>query len=138
MINPDKRWFFWGISPKRDDYSGPSYIEDDLFGMCADHDCIPTDWKYNHTKFDPSKFGNCEVDIYLDLDEQELRMCVVGVNGDDNEYAEEAILYNISNDEGWVPHFNFASASINQQKIQIARVPLDWYGEKAEIQWIPK
>ena len=135
MINPEKDWFFWGIGPKISDYSHSSYIDEWVRGICARNAYKPWKWKNNGAKFDPSEFGNCEIDIYLDLDARELRMCIVGVNGD-NQFAEEAISYNISTNEGYVPHFNFASASVDSQRIQVARIPLDWCGKKAKIEWI--
>ena len=134
MINPERGWFFWGVGPKRK-FTDHSYLDESIRGICAGNVYEPYNCKHNGGKFDASKFGNCEVDMYLDLDKKELRMSVVGKDEKDSKYAQEAIWYGVSNDSGWVPHFNFSAYFRQSQKVQIAKVPLEWYGKPAKVEW---
>ena len=137
MINPGKDWFFWAISSKKSNFNSASYNEKEVIGICANNCYEPSQCRHNNAKFDPSKFGNCEIDIYLDLDIHELRMCIVGKKENDEKYAQEAVWYNISNinKSGWVPHFNFDYYSARTQYIQIAKIPVEFYGTQEDIQW---
>ena len=137
MINPDKKWCFRGISAKKKDFHAWSYCDREVVGISDDYDYKPFGCKHNKAKFNPSKFGNCEIDMYLDLDIDELRMCIVGKHGSDQQHAQEAIWYNISDicKSGWVPHFNFDYYTADTQRIQIATIPIELYGKEAMMNW---
>ena len=137
MINPDKRWCFRGISAKKSNFNPWSYADREVVGISDDYDYKPVGSKHNKAKFDPSKFGNCEIDMFLDLDVGELRMCVVGKHGSDEKHAQEAIWQNISNISalGWVPHFNFDYYTAAVQRIRIARIPIELYGKETLMDW---
>ena len=135
MTNPDNGWCFWGIGPKKFFRSQHSYDDTEVIGICSDSAWRPWQCQHNESLFNPSRFGNCEIDIFLDLDSTEMRMCIVGKTANDSKYAKEAIWYEVKNKSGWVPHFNFDSFLKNKQKIQIAKVPLEWYGKEAKIEW---
>ena len=135
MVNPEKKWFFWGISSKESTFLNHSYNDKTVVGMCSLYYYKPYDGNNNGANFDPTLFGNCEIDMYLDLDLNELRMCIVGKPVSCG--AQEAVWYNISdiNKSGWVPHFNFSYRQVGTQKVQVAKIPLEWYGKEANIQW---
>ena len=133
MISPVDEWFFWGISPKKtfiDDHS--SYTDKEVRGVCQYRSY---NGRHNKSDLDPTKFGNCEVDMLLDLDNKEFRLCIVGKLESDKEYTEEAILYDIKVFDGLVPHFNFDSFKTETQKIQIAKIPLEWHGKESIVDW---
>lgn len=135
MINPKKGWFFWGISPKKVFDTIWTYDDGSIRGICPNKGFRPRqNFRHNNSDLDPQKFGNCEIDIFLDLDSNELRMCVVG-KYENIKYANEAIWYDIEENDGWVPHFNFTYYSQLDQSIQIYRIPLQWYGKEAIIDW---
>ena len=128
MINPENGWFYWGISTKKA-FQYNSYIHDQVRSY--------GDWERedNEADFLPEKFGNCEVDMLLDLKKKELRMCIVGKLESNEEHTQEAILYDIEVFNGLVPHFNFDAYKVDSQSIQVADIPIEWYGMEAKIEW---
>ena len=62
-------------------------------------------------------------------------MCIVGKLETDEKYMQEAILHEIEVFNGLVPHFNFTAFGQSTQSIQVAEMPIDWYGHEAEIEW---
>ena len=140
MTNPQRDWCFWAVSAKEKRFQAHSYYDHPVYGVYnVSHGTVftPKSCKVNITKFDPSKFGNCEIDLYLDCELKQFKMCIVGQDSKDidDERAREAIWNDVDTDEGLVPHFNFSSDSTGSQKVQIARVSLSWYGKKMNIQW---
>ena len=136
MTNPKGNWCFWGVSAKKK-YNMHSCGDETVMGIDASHIFLPFNCNNNDALFDPSTFRNCEIDMYLDLDANEFRMCIVGKQEGGEPDADEAIWYNISSNNklGWVPHFNFSYDVVETQKIQIATIPVSFYGKKTKIQW---
>ena len=135
MINPTKGWFFWGIGPKKQ-FGYHSYDDASVRGIGANIGFRPhADSRHNDSDLNPSTFGNCEVDILLDLDSKEMRMCIVGKKDSNENCTQEAIWHDMDVSNGWIPHFNFGYSQIRDQKIQIVQVPFNWYGQAAMIEW---
>lgn len=132
MINPKDGWFFWAIGPKKSYDDDHSYNDKQLRGVCQSR---TYNGRHNTSDFDAAKFGNCEVDMLLDLDKKEFKLCIVGKLESDEKYTQEAILYDIEVLDGLVPHFNFDSYKKDVQKIQVAKVPIEWYGKEAIVDW---
>merc|ERR1719384_3064758 len=63
-----------------------------------------------------------EVDLLLDLEKDTLSICVVGHC---NSLYQAKLMCIPKNEHGWVPHFNTNS---QDQTLQIAKIPVDWYG----------
>ena len=74
-----------------------------------------------------------EVDIYLDVDQGILKLCVVGVSGKDKEIYIEG-LGNSGNDDGWVPHLLFTTQA-REQQIRACKIDPECYGKEMEIEW---
>ena len=64
-----------------------------------------------------------EIDIYLDLQKNELKICLVGELTKDKELKS----WGLPKGLGWVPHFNLY---YKNTEIRIARIPMEWYGEQ--------
>ena len=62
-------------------------------------------------------------------------MCIVGKLESKEKHTQEAILYDVKVFNGLVPHFNFDAYKKDLQSIQVARVPIEWYGKDAKIGW---
>ena len=71
---------------------------------------------------------NVDVDLYLDVDQRMLKLCVVGVSGEDEEVYING-LCNSENIEGWVPHLLFETVS-NRQSVRVGSVDSGCYGRK--------
>ena len=72
----------------------------------------------------------CDIDLYLDVDEGTLKwQCTDG--------GKEVVMRGIGkgideeNHEGWVPHFIFGCGK--NQKVRVAQIPIQWYGQQVEF-----
>ena len=137
MENEGLNWFLWGIGPL------PSIQSHNYQTWSCPHFCGHSNNSQGY--FDGNnrdiqntehyKQKQCEVDIYLNVDEGVLKTSVVG----ESEEAKEVTfsgLSSINNDFGWVPVFNFGTGAF-QTKIRFARIPDSWYGVKKNIHWTP-
>merc|ERR1712154_651844 len=89
-----------------------------------------------HSKIGTTHFyrPNLEVDILLNLENGELRICVVGMLSED----KEAILYGINqrdNANGWLPHLNIFNNGDGDRydtggsEVRIAEIDPKFYGQ---------
>lgn len=69
-----------------------------------------------------------QVDIYLDLEIEELKICLVD---DEREFELKGIPNSIDN-TGWVPHFNLYYPDT---KIRVAKIPIEWYRIPKKIEF---
>ena len=94
--------------------------------------------RHNDVNLKHLRCDKCEVDLLLDCDKRELRICKVG----DNEKEKEAIISNIrySKEEeeqpiGFVPHMNLGTSATLPIQIQIAKIPAEYYGVYYDNIW---
>ena len=72
-------------------------------------------------------FKNIEIDIYLDCDIGELRLCVVGLKYEGEAHMHKIPMYQ---NNGWVPYFVLFQSSYEScegMTLRIAKIPLEWY-----------
>ena len=135
-INPDypqSGWVMWGVS-KPAIFNDRSYKT--AFGIASSHkQYFPWDSKLKakvkHNDISLTHFfmRKGEVDILLDCDKKELRICLVGKCDE----LKEAKLWNVQYIEqediklGFVPHINLHAL---ESKCRIAKIPVEWYGQK--------
>ena len=130
-INPNKSWFMWAVSRKQI-FTDLSYKF--AWGISYDNQWFP--WHNtligiaNNNNIDLYHFDNskCEVDLLLDVDKGELKICLVGQKSKDKEAIMSGIKYPDNENQGFVPHINFGSSYV-PIKVQIAKIPIEWYGE---------
>ena len=81
---------------------------------------------------EPSKQDSLSlIDIHLDCEKGQLRLCVVG-NCDSQHEAILNGLNEFENKKGWVPHFNFGNVAFDTE-IRLAKIPNSWYGKHSTI-----
>ena len=153
MTNPtakdeSTRWFCWGISAIkkfREDYA----CGDTTYYGISTNDCwwlngklidgwatVGQNGERIRERIDFSHFRNCkdgEVDIYIDCDEGILKICVVGVVGQEKE-VHISELNKSGNNDGWVPNFLFGYEGV-QQRIRVAVIDAECYGKEIDIVW---
>ena len=73
-----------------------------------------------------------EIDIYLDLEANQLKICLVGELSEDKEVKIWGFEHETKSESGWVPHFNIYWSDT---KLRLARIPIEWYGLPKDIEF---
>ena len=136
-LNPQRSWMMWAVSRKEvfQDYS-----YDFAWGISYDNQWFPWDHDLQgngvvNNEIDLHHFHKekCQVDILLDVDKKELKICLVGECSQDKEAKITNISYLDNTDKGFVPHLNIGSTSKDDPiKVQIAKIPIEWYGQQCD------
>ena len=122
----------WAVS-RRKIFSNLSYRE--AFGISCGNQWFP--WgemmdsaRNNKIRLNHFDKKQLEVDLLLDIDKKELRICVVGKKGKDKEAVISNVEYPDKQNKGFVPHINFGgSGQLQSVKVRIVKLPVDLYGE---------
>ena len=146
MLNPNLEWFSIGIARKntkdhRNTFYGVSRTSqwwlngkwtDSLKGRKGGR----IKKRINMQHFKSLKDG--EIDIYVNLEVGELKMCIVGDCNEDKEVVINGINeaeqdYGIGNDP-WVPRLSLSSSS-RSIKVRICKIDPECYGQEIKIDW---
>ena len=147
-------FFMWGVSAKKDCGEFGSQNEKTYYG-CSNKG-LWADWYLNgrriyedtrldgyfgekiRKKIDTTHFknNNIEVDLYLDCDEGIFRLCVVGMELNDDTEVEIVGLNNSGNKNGWVPNVIFSSKP-SELTVRCCKIySNEYYGKQLEIEWL--
>ena len=135
----------WGISPKKQFGSDNTYLDESgtlytnssfcaklilfaVVGFATHYGSSPgmflngASYNSGQFKFDNFHIKEGEVDMLLDVDKKTLDICVVGKKKEQNWMK----IYNIKQQNGWIPHFNIHENNI---ELRIAKIPPSLFGE---------
>ena len=145
MINPNAEWFSLGIVRPREesDYDdGIKYMDLCFYGASTSSQWwlngkfifgidLRIKEKIGMNHFKVLKDG--EIDIYVDPEGGELKMCVVGIAGEDKEVVINGINES-ENKDGWVLTISFGASSTSI-KARVCSIDAECYGKPMEIEW---
>ncbi len=75
--------------------------------------------------------SNYQIDILFDIDNRVLKLYVVESIMQNKEAKIWDVKYMNDSVYGWIPHINVCPSD-GYMKIQIARIPVDWYSLKKD------
>ena len=125
-----KQWVVYGVAPPNSKINGSN-----TWGITYNNCWYPTT-NHQHIKgsSNPKHLykKNIEVDILLDLNDQTLKIGIVGQIDDEYEYKFKGIP-NTNKFGGWVPYFKLYSYRDKSRcQLTIAEIPPEIYGDTLE------
>ena len=137
QINKGRAWVTFGVSEKRKFNEGVA--QNTVWGIAYNQCWYAEGHKHSyslhkkyHNQAQLSHFNQSnEIDIYLDCDKGEMKLCVVGECVDE----KEAQFFNmpINAKHGWVPHINSNHSGFS---LRIAKIFPKMYGKKCENMFV--
>ena len=129
----------WGVSRPG---TFTMYSYDDAFGISSKYDqyfpwaaILKSRVEHSNSEIAHFLMDKGEVDMLLDADKGELKLCVVGQCEETKvpklwwDAKKVADAYFDDDGRGWVPHFNLHE---KRQQLRIAKIPVDLFGQKED------
>eukprot|EP01084_Bolivina_argentea_P003180 5938_1 len=132
-FNPQLAWIMWAVSQKRI-FSDFSY--DHAWGISYDNQWFPWNRELRNNGVENNKINlhhfkcvKSEVDMLFDVDKRVLKICKVGNCTDKKIAVISKIKYPDDDQHGFVPHVNLGTSLDSAIKMQMAKIPVEWFGQ---------
>lgn len=131
----DGGWIVYGVSPRQ--MFANSCGQDGVWGVTCNGCWYPGGCTTNKISTTHFYRQNLDVDILLNLETGELRICVVGMLSTDKEAVLQGI-HEVDNEDGWVLHLNVFNNGdggrydTEDTEVRIAEISPEIYGQSVD------
>ena len=141
MLNPKGDWFALGIIAKKECNMNAAYDSKTFYGAST-ADQWWLNGGYGSNREEIKKRENIysfvyvkdgEIDIYVNNETNQLKMCLVGASYENKEVVIDGIDKS-GNKDGWVPSISFGY-SATSIRVRICSIDVECYGQSMDIDW---